>query len=210
MSTIEYNVSVNPPNWINGIMYVRMKTRQTTPEDPYLHPTLDRVLGSLDPHFCISYLQRPHQPVRSLSSLNLKITHRALWFPRSWNCGRNRGIGQLKRNLLFNAEYRGIWHNFTEMLFSCGRGTFVWGKLHGGNQIWVAQQVAAAPLPQTDPSSPSKQCKHGEAAAHGSVFVGEKAEKLDIYPSVQSRAVPERLVCVRWTVVLQRSRPEKS
>ena len=29
---------------------------------------------------------------------------------------------------------------------------------------------------------PSKQCKHGEVAAHGAVFVGEKIERLDIYP----------------------------
>ena len=57
---------------------------------------------------------------------------RALCFPRSQNRRRNRGIGWWKQNLLFNAEYRGIWHNFTEMLFSCGRGTFVWGKLHRG------------------------------------------------------------------------------
>ena len=30
---------------------------------------------------------------------------RALWFPRSRNRGRNRGIGRLKRNLLFNGEF---------------------------------------------------------------------------------------------------------
>ena len=48
------------------------------------------------------------------------------------NHGQNHGIGQLKQNLLLNTEYRGISHNFTEMLFLCGIGTYVWGKLHGG------------------------------------------------------------------------------
>ena len=92
----------------------------------------------------------------------------------------------LKQNLVFNAEYRRILHNFTEMLFLCGRGMFVWGKLHRGNQIWVAQQVTA----------PSTKKSWGTY--------------IYIYPSVKSQAVPERLLCVRWTVVLQRSRPEKS
>ena len=73
----------------------------------------------------------------------------------SWNCG----IGRLKRNLYFNTEYRGIWHDFTEMLFSCGRGTYVWGKLHEGKQIWVAQQA-----PSTGWAPSSKQCKHGKVA----------------------------------------------
>ena len=96
-----------------------------------------------------------------------------------------------------------------QVFFSCGRGMFVWGKLHWGNQIWVAKQVAATPSPQTELPR-QNNCKHGEAAAHGSVFLGEKAEKLDINPSVRSQEVPERLVCVRWIIVLQRSRPEKS
>ena len=71
------------------------------------------------------------------------------------------------------------------MLFSCERGTYVWGKLHRGKQIWVAQQVATAPLP-TDFAMLTKQGEHGKAAAQGSVSVGEKNEKVDINPSVQS------------------------
>ena len=65
------------------------------------------------------------------------------------------------------------------------------GKTALGKQTWVAQQA-----PSTDwAPPPSKQCKHGKAAAYSSVFVSEKTEKLDINPSVQSQAVPKRLVC---------------
>ena len=45
-----------------------------------------------------------------------------LWFLRSQNRGQNR---RLKQNVLFNGEYRRIWHNFTDMLFLCGSGTYV-------------------------------------------------------------------------------------
>ena len=84
------------------------------------------------------------------------------------------------------------------MLFLCGKGMYVWGKLHGGKQICLAQQASS-----TDwAPSPSKQCKNGKVAAQDSVFVDKKTEKLDINPSVQSWAVPKRLVCVRWTFVL--------
>ena len=131
---------------------------------------------------CLIYLEQTVCHMHSTS---------ALWFPRSRNRGQNRGIGQLKWNLCFDAEYRGTWLHFTEMLFSCGRGMYVWGKLHWRKQICGHNK----PLHRLSPSS--KQCKHG------SIFV-------DIYPSVQSRAVPEQLVCVRWTVALKRSRPEKS
>ena len=58
--------------------------------------------------------------------------------------------------------------------------------------------------PSTDwAPPPSKQCKHGKAAANSSVFVCEKTEKLDINPSAQNQAVPEQLLYVRWPVVLQ-------
>ena len=59
--------------------------------------------------------------VRTCSSRPTRVASRALWFPQSRNRGRNRGIGRLKQNLLFNVGYRRIWHNFTEMLFLCGR-----------------------------------------------------------------------------------------
>ena len=59
---------------------------------------------------------------------------------------QNHGVGRLKRNLFFYVEYHGIWHNFTEIMFLCRRGTCVWGKLHGGKQFWVAQQAP----PQTE------------------------------------------------------------
>ena len=75
------------------------------------------------------------------------------------------------------------------MLFSCERGTYVWGKLHEGTQIWVAQQA-----PSTDwAPPPSKQCKHGKEAAHGSVFIGEKTEKLNINPQHRAEQFPNNL-----------------
>ena len=113
-----------------------------------------------------------------------KDKYRALWFLRSGNRGRNRGIGWLKWN-------RGM------------------GKLHGGKQIWVAQQVAAPHSPQTELPCQNNVSMAKRLPTTLSASV-KKTGKLDINPSVQSKAAPERLLCVRWTVVLQRSRPEKS
>ncbi len=47
---------------------------------------------------------------------------------------------------------------------------------------------------------PPKQCKHVEAAAGDT---GKKTTKLVAYPKIQSRAVYELLLCVRWSAVLQ-------
>ena len=69
------------------------------------------------------YYTNEHQPllhwiIKGTNQVCSQLTmFRALWFPWSWNCGQNRRFGRLKRNLLLNAEYHRIWHNFTEMLF---------------------------------------------------------------------------------------------
>ena len=127
---------------------------------------------------------QPKENAHANTSLWHKI--RTLWFPRSRNCG----IGRLKLKCCFHVEEE---HMSAE--------TFTGGSKSG----WHNKSP-----PSPSPTAPWAPRKHGEAAAHGSVFICEKAEKLDINPSVQNRAVPEWLVCVRWTVVLQISRPEKS
>ena len=97
--------------------------------------------------------------------------YRALWFLRSRNRGRNRGIGRLKRNVLFNTEYRGFDIISLKCCFRVVEKRMSEENCTGGSRSgWLP----------TDWAPPSKQCKRGEAAAHGSVFVGEKAEKLDI------------------------------
>lgn len=48
-----------------------------------------------------------------------------------------------------------------------------------------------------------KQCEHAEAAAWGASQ--DKTMELITYPKIQTRAVSERLLCVRWCAVSQLS-----
>ena len=124
--------------------------------------------------------------------------YRALWFLRS----RHRGIGRLKQNLFFIVEFDII---SLKCCFpveeECMSGeNCTEGSKTGWNNKRPSQNE---PLPCQNNVSMAKRLPTAPSLS------AKKTEKLDINPSVQSRAVPERLVCVKWTVVLQRSRPER-
>ena len=74
------------------------------------------------------------------------------------------------------------------MLFSCGRGMYVWENCTEGNKSGWHNK----PPPDWAPP-PSKQCKHGEAAAHSSAFFSEKLRNSTLTPQYRAEQFPNDL-----------------
>ncbi len=104
------------------------------------------------------------------------------------------GIEELanKQNLLFNTKYQGIDRNWTKILFTREKGTFIWGEHSWGvtnawDHPYVTSQTTPTPLPNN--ASMSKQPPKTPAKS------ANTTKTLQL-PQITGQAVSEPFLCV--------------